>query len=293
MARILMAGCGDIGSALGVELGHRGHEVFGLRRRADLLPASIKPVAADLCDSSTLGKLPRSLDTVFYTATPGGSGEAAYRRAYIAGLENLLGVLGDSDALPRRLIYVSSTSVYGQSDGGWIDEDSITEPGGFSGRAVLAGERVAAAAAVKSVSVRFGGIYGPGRVRLLQRVQAGAQCVDDPPQYTNRVHRDDCVEILRHLFALPSPAPTYVAVDDAPSPECEVLGWLAQQLDAPKPRRVPLGDWPRRAGSKRCSNALLRASGYEFRYPTYKDGYAAVVAASSANQGCHGQCVDT
>ena len=99
--------------------------------------------------------------------------------------------------------------------------------------------------------------------------------------------------MLAHLLELPEPARLYIAVDDDPAPLDEVLCWLAAQLGAPKPRVVP--QQPLKPGaeangnmalrlraSKRCRNARLRASGFRFRYPSYRDGYAALLRATAS-----------
>ena len=93
MARILIAGCGYVGTALALRLLDGGHEVHGLRRRASILPAGVVPIAADLADPASLGALPRKLDYVVYTAAPDGPGDNAYRAVYIDGLRNLLQAL--------------------------------------------------------------------------------------------------------------------------------------------------------------------------------------------------------
>ena len=271
MRRVLIAGCGDLGSALGLRLAARGDRVFGLRRDPSRLPAAITPVAGDLAHADGLRTVPGDMDLVVYAASAGGFDDAAYRRAYVDGVRNLLDVL-DRDRV-QRLVFVSSTGVYGQDDGAWVDEDSATEPSGFSGRRLLEGEAVAAAAGISSVNVRFGGIYGPRRVRLIEQVRAGAGCAEAPVRWTNRIHRDDCVGVLDHLLHLRSPLPVYVGVDCEPAAQCAVMDFLAERLGVPAP---PRGGAPERmrGGNKRCSSQRLLDSGYRFIYPTYREGYA-------------------
>jgi len=277
MARILIAGCGDVGSALGLELVADGHEVIALRRRPAGLPASFRRVAADLTQPATLRALPADVDQVVYAAAADTRSEAAYRAAYVDGLQHLLDALGGA---PARLVYVSSTAVYGQHDGEWVDEDSPTEPAGFSGRILLAGERLAREAA-GAVVVRLGGIYGPGRNRLIDEVRTGrAVCPDGPPQYTNRIHRDDCAGVLRHLLERDAAAGVWLGVDRDPVDRCTLLRWLAERLGVPRP---PTGDAPvGRAGSKRCRSDKLVGAGYRFRYPTFREGYGELIAAADA-----------
>ena len=288
MARILIAGCGDIGATLGQSLSAAGHEVWGLKRHPADLPPGIQPLAADLTDPATLNVLPPALDGVVYSAAAAGFSEAAYQAAYATGVQNLLDALRRAGQQPHRLLFTSSTSVYAQHQGEWVDEDSPAEAGGFSGRCIRAGEQRMWDSPWPAVAVRFGGIYGPGRTRLIESVRAGtATRPAGPPLYTNRIHRDDCARVLEHLLFLPDPAPLYLAVDDDPAPLGEVLSWLATQLGVPEP---PLAANPplkpgaeigdpalRMRASKRCRNARLRASGFQFRYPSYRDGYAALL----------------
>jgi len=274
MARILIAGCGDVGTALGVRLRDDGHEVWGLRRRAANLPDAILPVAADLAAPSGLDALPRDIEIVYYAAAADGRSDQAYRAAYVDGVRHLQEALCSQARPPRRFIFVSSTGVYGQRDGSWVDEDSRTEPAGFSGRRLLEGEALALGAAGGGVVVRFGGIYGPGRDRLIRLVRDGAPCREG--LYTNRIHRDDCAGALAHLLAVEEPASVYLGVDDEPAAQCEVMTWLAERLGVAPPSRAPGGDRPSR-GNKRCRNRRLRASGYRFLYPSYREGYSALL----------------
>jgi nucleoside-diphosphate-sugar epimerase len=281
MAQILIAGCGYVGTALGLRLAATGHVVWGLRRSAEGLPPGIRSVEADLTAPETLQKLPPELDAVFYTAAPNGSDEAAYRAIYVDGLCYLLEALVRQGQSPQRVLFTSSTAVYAQSAGEWVDETSPTEPKHFSGRRVLEGEKLLLSGPFPATVMRFGGIYGPGRTSLIERVRQGlATCRDGPPLYTNRIHRDDCAGALHHLLSLPRPESVYIGVDHEPAEHCDVLRWLATQLGALPPgvKASPATDTRRHRTNKRCRNAKLVASGYVFRYPTFRDGYAALLA---------------
>lgn len=277
MARVLIAGCGDVGTVLGLRLHEDGHEVWGLRREAGRVPAPIRGIAADLAAPSGLDALPGGIELVCYTAAAGGSGDDAYRAAYVDGVRNLLAALRDGGHPVHRFCFVSSTAVYGQDRGEWVDEESPTEPNRFTGRRLLEGEALVRATAVQGVVVRLAGIYGPGRERLIRQVLDGEPCQAEPPSYTNRIHRDDCAGVLRHVLLLDDPAPVYIGVDNAPAPQCEVFSWLAERLGVPPSAHQRAGnDVPARM-NKRCRNERLRASGYRFLYPTYREGYAAVI----------------
>lgn len=269
--RLLIAGCGYVGSALATAVAADGHPVWGLKRTPEGLPEGVTPVAADLTDPSSLRAVPTDVDAVVYAVSADARDPAAYRAAYVLGLERLLDRVGEVD----RLLYVSSTAVYGQTDGSWADEDSPTTPTAFTGEILLEGEGTARAAG--GTVLRLAGIYGPGRTRLVDQVRAGQAPCPPAATYTNRIHRDDAAGALGHLLVLPAPVDTYVGVDDDPAERCTVLRWLAGRLDAPEP--VVTDEPARRGGNKRLSNARLKASGYRFRYPSFRDGYAAMLGA--------------
>lgn len=278
--RVLIAGCGYVGTALGERLAAAGCEIFGLRRAVGGLPAAIRPVAADLGDPATLRNLPGDLDLVFYTAGAERGDEPAYRRAYVEGVRNLLDALAATRRGVRRLLFTSSTAVYSQSAGEWVDEGSQTAPVGFRGRILLEGEGIVLAGPFPATVLRLGGIYGPSRTRLLEDVRAGrARFV--PGRFTNRIHRDDAASALQHLAHLDGAAACYVGVDCDPAEERVVLEWLAERLGAPRPRASESEAESRRVGSKRCRNTRLRDAGYRFRHPSFREGYAALLAGGA------------
>lgn len=285
MAQMLIAGCGYVGTALGVRLAAAGHEVWGLRRSAIGLPAEIRYLAADLTDPQTLRDLPPGLEWVFYTAAADGADEEAYRAVYVDALRHLLQALQRQGQAPRRVFYTSSTAVYAQADGEWVDETSPTAPTHFTGKCLLEGERLLLEGPFPATVLRLGGIYGPGRTSLIERIRQGrAFCSAGPPRYTNRIHRDDCAGALHHLMTLAEPDGLYIGVDHEPADQCDVLRWLAAQVGAPPPRLEAGADAGRRRQhtNKRCRNAKLVASGYSFQYPTFREGYTALLAAGDA-----------
>jgi nucleoside-diphosphate-sugar epimerase len=273
---ILVAGCGYVGSALAGQLAADGARVAGLSRAPRNLPEGVVPVAADLVGPDLEAALPADLDLVFYTASADSGDESAYRAAYVTGLSRLLEILESRARAPRRVLFTSSTSVYGQRDGEWVDETSRTEPASHRGRIMLEAEARLAASPIASVALRLGGIYGPGRTRLLESVRTGRATLPRAvTAYTNRIHRDDAAGALRHLAFREVAPPLVLGVDDEPAERGEVLRWLAELLGAPAPPEVePAPGAPDRG--KRCRNTLLRSTGYAFRYPTFREGYTAL-----------------
>ena len=131
MAKILIAGCGDIGTCLGKALIEKGHYVAGLRRHPPIETMGIRFIAADLTNPAELAGLDTDFDQVFFMAAPTQHDLHAYREIYEVGLKNLLHKFSKNQHNPHWMA-VSSTSVYGQVDGEWVDEDSLTVPEKFN-----------------------------------------------------------------------------------------------------------------------------------------------------------------
>lgn len=277
----LILGCGDIGMALGQRLKQAGQRVIGVRRNAAALEGSgLEAVSADLGDAPGLAELPDA-DVLVYVVSADHFDEEAYRTAYPGGLKAVLAEYVGRGKPPRHVFFVSSTSVYAQQGGEQVDEASPTAPSGFSGQLMREAEQALIEHELPGTVVRFSGIYGPGRDRLIRQVSEGRIAPASPAMYTNRIHRDDCAGVLAHLIGLALAGEPlhelYLASDCEPAPLHEVMTWLAKQLkvEATETIQSPL----RRRASKRCDNARLLESGYVFRYPSYREGYAQVLKA--------------
>lgn len=280
---LMIAGCGDVGSRLGQRMSAQGWQVHGLRRDVTQLPASILPVMGDLQQAACPAAWPESsLDYLVYCAAATQHDEAGYRSAYVEGLRNVLAWLAEHGQRPRRLLFVSSTGVYGQQGGEWVDERSPALAEAYSGRIMREAEQLALDSQVPATLVRLAGIYGPGREWLLGQVRQGYRVASEPPLYGNRIHADDAAGLLAFLLQVDAGGQAledcYLGVDDEPAPLHEVVDWLRGQLG--------VSHWAeqqsvRRAGSKRCSNARARAVGWVPQYPSFREGYTAVLAGQT------------
>ena len=281
-ASVLIVGCGDVGSRLATQLLENNWQVYGLRRSIDRLPAGVIGVAGDLFNEPCPAQWPKGpLDYLVYSAAATDHDEAGYQAAYVDGLKHTLSWLKQHGQQPKRLLFVSSSGVYGQSDGQWIDETSPAEASSYSGRIMLEAEQVALHSGIPASVVRLTGIYGPGREWMLSQVRNGYRVAIDPPLYGNRIHVDDSAGLLAFLLKADLQGKPlddrYIGVDDAPVPLAEVVDWLRERLG--------VTEWAaeasvRRAGSKRCSNARAKALGWEPHYPSYREGYGDILAAS-------------
>lgn len=278
MKRVFIVGAGYVGSRAARALAARGHEVAFGRRSAS---ASAGAHAMDVLDPATFPAAMREADCVIYCVAADGFSEPAYRAAYVTGVRHVADALRGASA--KRFLLVGSTGVYGQDDGSVVDEDSPAEPRGFSGRLLLEGEDAAARAGCESATIRFSGIYGPGRERLVRMVRAQAPVGPAARSaITNRIHVDDCARALAHLVERDRVQPLYLGTDEAPTPMGEILDWIADRLGLP---RLPAGadeaGSPQRGGNKRLTSGRLRREGFAFRYPTYREGFGALIDAGA------------
>lgn len=271
----LIAGCGDVGTRAGLLLASTGWRVVGLRRSASL-PPPIETFRADLGDAASLAGLGGlAVDALVYLPTPDERTPAGYRGVYRDGLAHVLAALKTP---PRRVVWVGSTAVHGDSGAGWQDEDTPPAPEAWNGQLLLEAEHWIAGNVRAAVVLRLAGLYGPGREWMIRRARAGEPCRSNPPHWTNRIHVDDAAAAIAHLLALDHPAPLYLGVDEEPATDCTVLQHLAGRLG------IPTGGYADEPGAlaasgKRLSSARLRASGFRFRYPSFREGYDALIEA--------------
>ncbi|NNE18023.1 MAG: SDR family oxidoreductase [Myxococcales bacterium] len=272
--KILIAGCGDVGNALAARLLTEGCEVWGVRRRVEALGEGIQPWRIDLTEPSGFGTPPARFDCLFYAASADRRDEAQYRAIYVDGLRELLAALRRAGCPLRRVFFTSSTAVYGQSAGEWVDEASVTRPQGFNGRVLLDAEAIVREAPEMGINVRLSGIYGPGRTRLVRKVWSGEAVATK--SWTNRIHVEDCAGVLHHLMRIDNPEGLYLGSDDEPATTAAVTTWLSRELGVPPPPKPTGGNQPQRL-NKRCRTTRLRDAGYVFEQPTFREGYRPIV----------------
>ena len=285
--RVLLAGCGDLGLRVAQRLLARGNEVWALRRRPPIADDSgIRWLCADLTQPESLSVLPAGITQLVYLPTPDRRDEPAYRATFVDGLRHLLDVLGDRSL--RRVLLVSSSAVYGDHDGDWVDESTPPAPAGFNGKVLLEAEQWLAKQPTPSIVLRLAGLYGPGRLQLLERLRAGQVRVPRAgAHWANRIHVDDAAAAIVHLLALADPLPLYLGVDSTPLPLDVLYDYLAERLGVALPGEGPA---PADVGSKRLDNARLRAGGFELKWPDARAGYAALIdpVTRKFNQVEHG-----
>lgn len=276
--KIALVGCGDIGIRLSRLLEKEQAEIHAMRRNVSALPNHLRAYAIDVTKSESLSVLTdNAFDYAVITLTPDRFSEETYQETYVNGLANILKALNTSKL--KRLLWVSSTSVYGQNDDSWVDEESAVNPKNFSGKMQLAAEALLAEIPNATI-VRFAGIYRSGTYRLLERIKAG-ELGDriEPDPYSNRIHVEDCAGVLAHLIEHDAKGESverlYVGVDHMPVRYSELVNWLAAEsgfaLQKDTVSEIA------RTGSKRCSNKRLLETGYQFIYADFKAGLQASI----------------
>lgn len=287
---VLIVGCGYLGRRVASILVGRGEPVFGTTRTAEkageLAALGVRPIVADALDPATLGALPAVHRVVYCVGYDRNSG-AAKRAVYVDGARNILRNL---PAGADRLVYVGSTSVYGQTEGEWIDEDSPTEPRTEAGRICLDAEKAATdwgrAAGVGVVVLRCAGLYGPGRLVRRALIERGEPIPGDPEKFLNLIHVDDAARAVVAALDAPAPGPLYLIGDDRPSPRREYYRIAAQSLGAPPPRFfAPAPGSPEAArdlSSRRVRNHRMKAElGVRLTHPDAAAGVPAALGGAA------------
>jgi nucleoside-diphosphate-sugar epimerase len=278
MARLLIAGAGYLGQALAEKvLAEGAYEVAVLRRSAVQWPG-VKSIQADLLQPDSLAAL-RDVEDIVYCAAADASDDASYQKIYQHGLQNLIEAVTKQGGY-RRLVFVSSTSVYAEAQGGWVDETDQNLVQAGPSRFMVSGEKQLMEGQGDYSILRMGGIYGPGRTWFLRRVKEGAERIyAQGGLYSNRIHRDDCVGMILHVLRGEAQRQVYNGVDCEAADRNEVIRWMAQQLGIDPATLLSTTDRkeiPAR-GNKRIRNRRILDAGYRFLYPTYREGYAALL----------------
>jgi len=290
--RVLIIGCGYIGTALAHELARGGHEVYAMQRTESRYPeleaAGLIPVRGDVTEPATLARLKPDYDWVVNCVSAAGGGADEYRQVYLAGMRNVVEWL--AAAPPKTFVYTSSTSVYGQTDGSIVVETSVVEPVTETGKILLRTEELLLGAArqknFNAIIMRLAGIYGPGRGYWLKQFLEGqARLETGGKRWLNMVHRDDVIGAITAALQRGKAGEIYNVADDEPVRQLVLLEWLAATLGRPLPSPVETERATNRnrgITNKRVSNRKLKQElGYEFKYPTFRDGFAQEIARLS------------
>ena len=281
MSKILIVGCGDLGMAIAELLAYK-HAVFGLRRQSQGQSlqgrsSNLSMLQGDVTDPASLQVLHGlKPELILYCVAADAQTDAAYQAQYVNGLANVLATQQQNTAL-RHVFFVSSTRVYGQDAGEYLDDTSPLSPMDFGGQRLLEAEQLLKNLACPTTALRLSGIYGPGRLRMINLAKSQAWPATN--SWSNRIHRDDAaafiVFLMEQVLAGQAVQTSYIVSDDAPASLHEVLAWLADQMKI----GIPAYAQHDASKGKRLANGLMRSTGYQLKYPNFKVGYQALLAS--------------
>ena len=278
MAKILLIGCGKLGSAIAFSLHDAGHDVIGVRKSNKPLVNGIETIQADVGCLESLEVLKSVCpQIVIYCVAAAAQNDESYYQHYVVGLKNILETLHASTQL-EHVFFVSSTRVYGESIQGLVDEDVTAVASDYGGNRLLEAEQLLLKLKCAHTVLRLSGIYGPERLHLLKLAKDVGRWPEEN-NWTNRIHQDDAVAFISCLVKLHVSgrqlAPCYIVTDGSSVQQYEVLAWLA------KKQGIDVGrmGWPSVCKGKRLDNAKMKSLGFKLKYPTYQDGYEAVLAS--------------
>ena len=277
--RVLIIGCGYVGLPLALQLQAHGDEVTGWVRSeesaSEIAARGIsRTIIGSVSDKNVWLGIPEKFDAVIHCASSGGGGATAYREVFLEGVR----LMNRHQARARRL-FVSSTSVYGQTNGEWLDENSPAKPASETSRVLREAEEEALAAGV--IVLRSAGIYGPGRAALFEKFQRGDAVIEgDGSRWINQVHQLDLVAAITHLLTTGTPGQIYNAADDEPVMLRDYYAWCAEAMQCPMPPYGPVNTQRKRGlTNKRIANRKLKAAGWQLRFPSFREGLAERIAA--------------
>lgn len=286
---VLITGTGYLGQRVAIRAHDAGQRVSALTRSAEkassLSDRGIAPIVGDLLDPATLAALPAA-DVLLIALTHDPASGVSRRSLLVDGVVNLVRELRTRVG---HVIYISSTSVYGQSDGSWVDETSPTEPTFEGGHLTLEAERTlvetcrAPGSACRLTILRLAGIYGPGRlIARVDQLRAGLPVSGSADAWLNLIHVDDAAVVVGEVAKGSAKSPLLLVSDDRPVTRGEFYGAIAREIGAPLPTFAPDSTEGRRTSglNKRCRNARLHAElGIELRFPEAVAALAGMVAA--------------
>ena len=281
----LIAGCGYLGRAIADLLIADGWEIEGWtvspESARELSLAGHSALSVDISNQKSVAARKSKFDVVIHSASTRGGDVEAYRSVYLNGTRNLLENFADAPTL-----FVSSTSVYAQTSGEWVTEESPAEPKHETGKILRESEDLIRDH--NGIIIRLGGLYGPGRSALLRKFLSGEAKIDpDADRFMNQIHRDDAADAIRFLIGhSQSGAQIYNLVDNQPVLLNECYRWLATELNQPIPAIGKSSSKRKRGDSnKRVSNEKLRSLGWAPKYPTFTEGMTKSVLQSRADKG--------
>ncbi len=287
---VLVIGCGYLGLEVASQLVRAGHQVWGVRRSIpDPTPfesAGIRPLALDITQPESFAEIPGSIQWVVNAVSSSRRGAAVYREVYLEATRSFMKWAQESGLPLEHYVHVSSSSVYGHADGSWVEESAPREPSTETSQILVETEDLLLApdSGFPASVVRASGIYGPGRGYLFQQyLKDEATMVGDGSRLINMIHVEDLAQAIAFILNKVPPGGAINVTDSLPISQKEFFHFLSEALRKPMPPSAApeaLRARKRAITHKRVSNQKLLSHGFQFRYPSFREGYAPLIESA-------------
>ena len=279
--KLLVIGCGKLGQKLGLLAKKTPLDLLGFKRKK-ITSTNIRIEQQDIFDKSFFDKVKiHSPDFILYSLSADEQSEKSYRRNYIEGLKQVIKSIKYINNF-QHLFFVSSTSVYGDNNDQFIDEFSETSPKNFRGTILLEAENLLNTVKFNSTVLRLSGIYGSGRNYMIKLSQ-DAESWPKVDRWTNRINEDDAANfiifLLNQCLQGEIPEKLYLLTDKEPITLFRLLNWIRQNLNLKN--KINITSDP--ILGKRLRSSIIPSLKFEYKYPTYKQGYKELIQEAKKN----------
>ena len=279
--KLLVIGCGKLGQKLGLLAKKTPLDLLGFKRKK-ITSTNIRIEQQDIFDKSFFDKVKiHSPDFILYSLSADEQSEKSYRKNYVDGLKQVIKSIKYINNF-QHLFFVSSTSVYGDNNDQFIDEFSETSPKNFRGTILLEAENLLNTVKFNSTVLRLSGIYGSGRNYMIKLSQ-DAESWPKVDRWTNRINEDDAANfiifLLNQCLQGEIPEKLYLLTDKEPVTLFRLLNWMRQNLNLKN--KINITSDP--ILGKRLRSSIIPSLKFEYKYPTYKQGYKVLIQEVKKN----------
>lgn len=273
--KVLIIGCGKLGTRLAEILNAEGHQIWALKRHPEHLPSFINPLQGDLSYPPEIEWT--VFDLIYVVISPDQRDRLAYQELYEVKFPALVRILRNQLKPSQTIIFVSSTHIYSENQGNWINHKTEARAYDYRSQALLTAEKSLLDSNKLIRIVRFSGLYDQNATFIFNQLQAGK--LENAGDYSNRIHREDAARFLAYLTTYSGNETEFLASDNEPVKKGVLISWLADQCGLPQPQFEK-----NQISGKRCDNRSMLDSGFVLVYPNYQAGYRTLIEQFKAQK---------
>ncbi len=274
--KVLMIGCGKLGLRIAEILAAQKNQIWALKRHPENLPAFVTPIQGDLSAPPTVDWT--SFDLIYLIVSPDQRTELAYQELYQENIPALSARLGRHLKSDQQIIFVSSTHVYSENQGGWINSKTSVQPYDYRSKAILTAEKSLVDSTPNIFLIRLSGLYDQHSQYIMSQLKS--KRILSANHYTNRIHREDAARFLAYLSTYTGKERIFVASDNQPTQRGELMQWLAKECEM----EPIISELDKSVSGKCCDNQSMRDTGFVLQYPDYKSGYQSLIEKIKAQK---------